>query len=206
MIPAGLCPSRQVARSDGSEGNTVDERAFAALVTRLTTVTVTRPSRRGVLRTLGALSLGTIVPTPSPINAKPKRCKPGKRRCQGRCIPRASCCFAADCAAPQPCVDGACVRAGCTSDAQCSAGQHCLSGICRDRVPCGTNAGCASDEVCWAFVCTPAGGPCPGDGDCPYNQVCRDGQCLGGGLCFLDDNCRAFQVCTGGVCQGGQGD
>ena len=115
---------------------------------------------------------------PAPTTAK--KCKHGKKKCRGRCIPKAACCTAANCPAGQPCVDGAC-RA----------------------LPCATNAGCGAGQICWAFQCVEAGGPCPSDGPCPNSQFCRDGSCQGGGLCFLDVNCTSPQVCAGGVCQGG---
>jgi hypothetical protein len=139
-----------------------------------------RPSRRALLAALAAVGLATTLPEPPQVYARKKTCKRGKKRCAGRCIPKASCCTDADCADQEQCVAGACVTKGCSTDAECPAGQRCIDGICRG-LPCATNAGCAADQVCWAFQCTAAGGPCPSNGDCPSNQVCRDEVCLGGG-------------------------
>lgn len=152
-------------------------------------------TRRTALSIITAIGWSGL-PATEPVGAK-KRCKQGKTRCQGRCIPKDQCCTDANCGA-QRCCEGVCAE--CCTDDDCAFA--CIDGVCRSQ-PCATNAACPEPQLCWAFQCVAAGGSCPPDGDCPFNQVCRDGLCLGGGLCFLDGNCRASQVCVDGVCQGG---
>lgn len=62
-------------------------------------------TRRAAL--FGLSALGAIVP--GTVGAK--RCRRGKRKCNGRCILREACCTDAECSPPtSACIRGACVE------------------------------------------------------------------------------------------------
>lgn len=120
-------------------------------------------SRRTALRFAAGSALAALIAPVGRDQAaakKKKKCKHGKKRCQGSCIPKANCCADADCPAGsgQTCQAGAC---------NCLPGEGNSGGVCGTPPP---------------TTCSLTGVPCPGgDGDCCNDHCVADG--AGGNVC-----------------------
>lgn len=80
----------------------MDGDRFDALTERLHRARTRRTALVG-MAALGAAALPGV--------AGAKRCRPGKRRCNGRCIIKEACCTDSECSPPtDACIDGACVE------------------------------------------------------------------------------------------------
>jgi hypothetical protein len=144
-------------------------------------------SRRTALRLVAGSALALLS---APIGhgqavTKKKKCKHGKKRCQGRCIPKSNCCADADCPAGtgQTCQAGAC---------NCPPGESKSGGVCGTPPPI----------TCWLTDV-----PCNADGDC-CNQHCVAGGtgkvcacATPGEVCLTIADCCLGHDCIGFVCK-----
>jgi hypothetical protein len=147
-------------------------------------------SRRTALRLVAGSALAALL---APLGrdqttAKKKKCKHGKKRRQGRCIPKSDCCADGDCLAGsgQARQDGTCA---------CPVGQFNSGGLCGTPPPI----------TCWLTDL-----PCNGDGNC-CNEHCVEGGAGGkvcacanaGEVCLTIADCcfEAGLDCIGFVCK-----
>lgn len=165
-----------------------------------------RPSRRGIARTLAAITLAGMFGTPglAEVQAKRKRkkkkCKGGKKKCGkrccavgdaclgGSCCPAAQACGAVCCTVGDACIANACCPVdGACGAACCASGEACLGGSC-----------CPAERAC-GTVCCPAGQRCgaPGSGTCVAGQgTCAAGASSCGSDNFIFCNGQATCVCV----------
>ncbi|HEU0113143.1 MAG TPA: hypothetical protein VFQ80_00615, partial [Thermomicrobiales bacterium] len=138
-------------------------------------------SRRTALRLVtGSVLMALLAPLGRDLAMakKKKKCKHGKKRCLGQCIPKADCCIDADCPAGsgQTCQAGRCA---------CPAGQGKSGGVCGTPPP----PTCFLTDV-----------PCPGgNGDCCNGHCVADG--AGGSVCACanaGDACLTIADCCFG--------
>ncbi len=165
-------------------------------------------SRRRALRQLGGIAAGVAAFTSAgPQEAVAARCRPGKKKCRGKCIPKSRCCptksrccRTADCRKGQLCAKGRCVTGlgTCAIGADTCAnigspfcedvtGQHTC--ICLRRLQGGTRCGvygnastcdqCTTDTDCLKLG-FPPGSSCTQDFgiDCPLCQNDTQGTCI----------------------------
>jgi hypothetical protein len=158
------------------------------------------------------------------------QCPTGKKACDGKCVPEATCCADADCPACQKCDDGACEAAtGAVCGQQSGAGAlrccagvcpaptcrvvgtsclpgesvpQCLAACCSNRVGCdGLGANCSCTE-------TEPGDPCASDADCAYevDGGPRATRCICGTCCVepgvkIDSRYFSCADCCSGACR-----
>jgi hypothetical protein len=208
----------------------MDPIRFDAITRTLSDLSDHLPTRRTLMRALGAGLLGGGIGSGLDAEAKKGRkrrrkkkkkiCLFGQRRCRDkRCH---GCCADADCGG-NVCDSGTCsdcprnqrlCRGGCIpedaccADADCTGGRICLDGTCAcgpDRRLCegaciAADACCGTD--CPVETCTPenCNGCCGGD-------TCRNGDsanfCGRNGVAC--DQCASGETCDAGVCRGGGG-
>ena|SRR5689334_7594893 len=147
-------------------------------------------SRRAMLLPLGGAALTGMLASHFGEEAaadkkkkKPKKCKPGEKKCGAKCVPQDGCCKDAECdrAHREGCYKGRC---GCGaseirgSKGYCGPFPNCLS----------TGLICASDRQCCSGKCTIQ----DGDG----RRRCDRGD----RLCILDLDCTPPLQCLGWMC------
>jgi MYXO-CTERM domain-containing protein len=128
--------------------------------------------------------------------------------------PPIPCVEATDCPSGDECIGGYCEPPqGCEFDYQCPGGELCDDGTCRPGQPpepCVVDSDCPPGEddvyppVCYGGFCTPSGGDCDDDIDCPGGMVCVDGDCVGAEdptPCTSQYDCGGAAVCNGGFCE-----
>ncbi|HEU5434002.1 MAG TPA: hypothetical protein VFU81_20195 [Thermomicrobiales bacterium] len=122
--------------------------------------TQTTGSRRSMLRLgAGALTVLPIWLSRAEAEAK-KRCKHGKKKCQGQCIPKSGCCTDAECptGSGKTCKDHVCT---------CPDGQFDSGGVCATPSDCSDFGGmCSAVGGCCSDVCVNESQTCthPGPG------------------------------------------
>lgn len=194
----------------------MDDRQFDSLIKTFD------GTRRGILRVIGAGTLGAIAARFTLAESaeakkkhgkkKKKQCKAGTRACNGGCIPQNDCCLDADCGQNQTCTGGQCVAVQvppqCQNDADCGAGQACQNGQCvvKNDLECQVDGDCRPGTVCQSGQCV-AAGECQNNGDCGANEICLNNtcQCKFPNKPCGDVCCASDQACVNGTCVVGQG-
>jgi hypothetical protein len=179
----------------------VDADRFDALVR-----SISFASRRSALGGLLGSGLTLFLAQVGVEQVAAKKCKPGRKRCNGRCIPEKDCCRDLDCAKGATCRNGDCKCPGkhgkvcrnkCVNLAKdgdncgecgnaCITGQ-CVNGACK----CAEAAHCPGDCLCATRV----------DGEFPNNGACQSGV-RENDTCNEDRDCpfRSFCRLVGNEC------
>jgi len=88
----------------------------------------------------------------------------------------------------------------CETVDDCGNDQVCEDNRCVHEDACEADADCSDGEGCRNTLCAPA--LCGGDGDCPEDLVCIQGQCAmeGTGTCATEPDCELGETCSDGLC------
>jgi hypothetical protein len=161
-------------------------------------------SRRWALRRLavGAMAAGGLAAAlagPGTEEAAAAKCRRGKKKCRGKCIPKSRCCGSGDCAPGEFCAKGKCV----TGQGTCAAGADTCANagnpFCKDA---------SGDNTCICLSRLEGGTRCGVYGDASTCDQCTtDADCIGlgfppGSSCAQDFgvDCKVCQNDNKGTC------
>lgn len=117
------------------------------------------------------------------------------------CEPTPECVENTDCGQGQACITDTCQTVECMTSGVCTLGQYC------DLETYTCQAGCGTDQDCWAGQTCGAEGECvvpectDSQRDCAVGEICTNGACLddGGSCDSCSGGCPAGFSCWGGV-------